>query len=102
MNNQNRFGWFVLIFTIFIFASTDVLSGPDNNSKETYKPQNVQVLESGRTNQLKKDADLRGRTEENKGNFDKNVPRGKGIEYPPAKNSGSAVENPDASSGTKY
>ena len=65
--------------------STNVFS--QSNPSETYEPQNVQKLESGRTNQLKSDVDTRGRTEENKGNFDTNVPRGEGIEFPPAEKS---------------
>ena len=54
---------------------------------ETYEKQKVQKLEKdeGRYQQLKKDADPRGRTEENKENFDTEVPRGAGVQYPPAK-----------------
>lgn len=62
--------------------TTDKKSQP-----ETYEKQKVQKLEKdeGRYQQLKKDADPRGRTEENKGNFDTDVPRGDGVQYPPAK-----------------
>ncbi|WP_107786713.1 hypothetical protein [Nitrosomonas ureae] len=102
MNNHNKLFWFVLIFGVFIFPSTDVLSESDTDRKETYEPQNVRKFESGRTNQLKEDADLRGRTEENKGNFDKNVPRGDGIVHPPAKNSASPLHNPDVPSEAGY
>ncbi len=63
-------------------------SNADKESQsETYEKQKVQKLEKdeGRYQQLKKDADLRGKTEENKGNFDTDVPRGDGVQYPPAK-----------------
>jgi len=67
-----------------------LLSAPaftESPQPETYPKQKVQKLEGdeNRYQQLKKDADPRGRTEENKANFDTEVPRGEGLEYPPAK-----------------
>lgn len=66
-------------------------AGKDTGKKpqsETYDKQKVEKLEKdeGRYQQLKKDADPRGRTEDNKANFDTDVPRGAGVQYPPAKN----------------
>ena len=80
----------ILLTTIisgFLFLSNQAFA--ESSKPETYEKQKVQKLEKdeGRYQQLKKDADPRGRTEENKGNFDSEVPRGDGIEYPPAKNS---------------
>ncbi|PSJ15845.1 hypothetical protein [Nitrosomonas supralitoralis] len=98
MNNQNKLSWFILIFCVFTFSSTDVLSGSNYNRHETHEPQNVQKLESGRINQLKEDADLRGRTEENKGNFNKNVPRGAGVVQPPAKIAEPSLQSPNSAS----
>ncbi|SOD19559.1 hypothetical protein SAMN06297164_2567 [Nitrosomonas ureae] len=34
MNNHNKLFWFVLIFGVFIFPSTDVLSESDTDRKE--------------------------------------------------------------------
>ena len=85
MRLENNFLIALSLFSLFILPSTNVFS--QSNPSETYEPQNVQKLESGRTNQLKSDVDTRGRTEENKGNFDTNVPRGEGIEFPPAEKS---------------
>jgi hypothetical protein len=82
-----------LLSSIFLLASTDAFSQSDMHPHK-YDKQNVQKLESGRTNQLKKDADPEGRTEENKENFDTNVPRGDGIEYPPPVKSKSPAKNP--------
>lgn len=91
MRIENSFLASILFFSLFILPSADVFS--QQSQSETYEPQNVQKLESGRTNQLKSDADQRGRTEENKGNFETNVPRGDGIEYPPAEKSERPVPN---------
>ncbi|MCG7757437.1 MAG: hypothetical protein LZF63_12365 [Nitrosomonas sp.] len=52
-------------------------NGGKESQSEAYGKQKVEKLEKdeGRYQQLKKDADPRGRTEENKGNFDENVPQ---------------------------
>ncbi len=92
----------IVISALFILPSTDAISESDTHQKDTYEKQNVQKLESGRTNQLKSDADLQGRTEENKGNFDTKVPRGDGVEYPPAKGAEPPVQNPGAPSEKRY
>jgi hypothetical protein len=57
------------------------------SQSETYEKQKVQKLEKdeGRYQQLKKDADLRGRTEENKANFDTEIPHGEGVQHPSSK-----------------
>lgn len=69
-------------------GTDDSHSQKQSSERETYEKQKVQKLEKdeGRYQQLKKDADPRGRTEENKANFDTDVPRGEGVQYPPAKN----------------
>ncbi len=91
----------VFIFSLFILPSTDAISESDTNTN-TYEKQNVQKLESGRTNQLKSDADLQGRTEENKGNFDSNVPKGDGVEHPPAKEAEPPVQDRGAPARKGY
>lgn len=58
----------VFIFTIFLLPSTDALYELGSNTNTSEK-QKIPKLESGRTNDLESDADLKGRTEENKGNF---------------------------------
>lgn len=78
--------------TLFILAIVGILNSPaksETPQHQTYEKQKVEKLEKdeGRYQQLKEDADLRGRTEENKGNFDTNVPRGDGLERPPANKS---------------
>jgi hypothetical protein len=76
----------LFIAICFLLLSTSVFA--ESSKPETYEKQKVQKLEGdeGRYQQLKKDADLRGRTEENKGNFDTDVPRGDGVEFPSATN----------------
>ncbi len=92
MHYLNNFTLTIIFVSLFLLSSTEVLSESDTDQHK-YEKQNVQKLESGRTNQLKRDADPKGRTEENKGNFDLNVPRGDGVEYPPAKNSELPAKN---------
>ena len=84
INNENS-TFTLLILACFLFLSSQAFA--ESSKPETYEKQKVQKLEKdeGRYQQLKKDADPRGRTEENKGNFDSEVPRGDGVEYPPAK-----------------
>lgn len=91
----------IFIFSLFILSSTNAISESDTN-KNTYEKQKVQKLESGRTNELKSDADKKGRTEENKGNFDRNVPRGDGVQYPPAKGTESPVQEHGVPAGKGY
>lgn len=79
-------------FMLSFCVCLSLLSAPaftESPQPETYPKQKVQKLEGdeNRYQQLKKDADPRGRTEANKGNFDTEVPRGEGLEYPPAKTS---------------
>ena len=92
MRYLNNISMSIVLSSIFLLPSTDVLS--ESDTPQHYDKQNVQKLESGRTNQLKSDADPKGRTEENKGNFDLNVPRGDGVEFPPAKNTELPAKNP--------
>lgn len=77
-------------FMLSFCVCLSLLSAPaftESPQPETHPKQNVQKLEGdeNRYQQLKKDADLGGRTEANKGNFDAEVPRGEGEQYPPAK-----------------
>ena len=85
MINKIKLSFTLLIFSFFIF-SVHVFA--ESSQPQTYEKQKVQKLEGdeNRYQQLKKDADPRGRTEENKGNFDADVPRGEGVQFPPAKN----------------
>ena len=92
MRYANDLSITIMIFSLFLLSSTAALSESDTHQK-TYEKQKVQKLESGRYHELKRDADPKGRTEENKGNFDTNVPRGEGIEYPPAVKSEPPVKN---------
>ncbi|MGV8713086.1 MAG: hypothetical protein ACWA6R_11115 [Nitrosomonas sp.] len=74
---------FVLSICVGLLSASAFAESPQ---PEDYPKQKVQKLEGdeNRYQQLKKDADLRGRTEMNKGNFDTEVPRGEGEQYPPA------------------
>ena len=78
-----------LILLLFILPTTHILAESaqqQNSSQErsTHEKQKVEKSEMGRYYQQKSDADLSGRTSENKANFDPNVPRGEGVESPPA------------------
>lgn len=100
---MNKFkGLFINILTLslFILPTTSALAESTQQEGQTYEKQKVEKLDSGRYNQLKSDVDPRGRTPENKGNFDPNVPRGEGIEYPPAKEAQPDTSNPGTPSGT--
>jgi hypothetical protein len=59
MRHLNNFLIAALLASIFLLVSTDTLSQSDTHPHK-YDKQNVQKLESGRTNQLKKDTDPRG------------------------------------------
>ena len=91
----------ILILSLFFLPSTPALADSTKQQSETYEKQKVEKLESGRYQQQKSDADQRGKTPENEGNFNPNVPRGEGIESPPAKSQPDIV-NPSAPSGTRY
>lgn len=84
MTGIKNYEFRLFIIAIASLSSTAVMS--ESPQKETYEKQKVEKLEKdeGRYQQLKKDADLRGRTEVNKGNFDIDVTRGNGLERPPA------------------
>ncbi|SFF06517.1 hypothetical protein [Nitrosomonas sp. Nm166] len=104
MNKYKELFINILILSIFILPATSALAESaqqqgTQQQNETYEKQKVEKLDSGRYNQLKSDTDPKGRTPENKGNFDPNVPQGEGIEHPPARKAQPDTSNP-APSGT--
>ena len=78
MRNANDLSLTIMIFSLFLLSNTGALSESDTHQK-TNEKQNVQELESGRTNLLKRDTDSKDRTEEKKENLGNNVPRMMGL-----------------------
>ena len=93
MSYTNNISITILIISLFLLSSTDAISESDMHHDIDEK-QHVQKLESGRKNLLKRDTDPEGKTEENKENIDTNVPRGAGVQYPPAAESEPPFKKP--------